>query len=185
MDNSQREAILLTVIGTVRFRQKADDADDYHQQAEAIAREHEDAIVLAQVVHNRGAQAVHETNPEPDYELGRKLSDEAAQIAQDRGLVDVYFFSLLNRGAAELNLDLYQDALNTHQIAFDFAKSQQNILWMGESAFAMGQDYHMLGERTEAQGSLDEAIKYFKECGAKALIDELAEFSDTNDYQIS
>jgi tetratricopeptide (TPR) repeat protein len=185
MENPQREAILLTVIGTVRFRQKADDADDYHQQAEAIAREHEDAIVLAQVVHSRGAQAVHEMNPQPDYELGRKLSNEAAQIAQAKGLVDVYFNSLLNLGAAEHNLALYEAALHTHQRAFYFAKAQQNILWMGESAYAMGEDYHKLDERTEAQQSFNAAMKYFKECGAKALIDELEEFSEANDYQIS
>lgn len=185
MGNSQREAILLTVIGTVRFRQKADDADEYHQQAEALAREHDYTAVLAQIVHNRGAQAVHPSNPEPDYELARKLSDEAAGIAHEMGMVDVYFFSLLNRGAAEHNLEQYEDSFKSHQAAYDFAKSQQNILWMGEAAFGMGEDYHKLEQREEALKAFNEAMKCFKDTGAKALIDEIIEFAEANDYQIN
>jgi tetratricopeptide (TPR) repeat protein len=184
MGNPQREAILLTVIGTVRYRQNADDADEYHQQAEAIARQNDDAYGLAQVLHNRGAQAVHEANPEPDYALGIKLSDEAAQIAKEHGIDHLYFYSMLNRGAGEHESSLLSDAAKSHQLAYDFAEQKANHFWMAESLYALGEDYHQMNRPDEARKHFENALKFAKETGAVAVINQIADYANNHDYQL-
>jgi tetratricopeptide (TPR) repeat protein len=184
LGDTQREAILLTVIGTVRFRQGASDSDNYHQLAEAIAREQQDDIVLCQVLSNRGAQAIDDKNPTPDYQLGKQLSEEAARLAKANQLHHLYFYALLNGGSAEHELRAYADALLTHQFAYDFAHTQHNYLWMAEAQVSLGEDYHKLGKSTEAQERFTDAIRLFNECGANARADSLMRYMREHQYVI-
>lgn len=183
LGNTSNEAVMLTVIGTVRFRQGADDADKYHQQAEEIARENDDFRVLAQVLHNRGAQYIHPNNPEPDYAQGRQLSDEAAQLAKAINGDALYFYSLRNRGAAEHELGNHHAALKTHQEAHDFAKSQKYYPWMGDALYSIGEDYHQLGRRDDAQEALNAAMTYYKESGVQSGVDKVKIFINQNNYE--
>jgi tetratricopeptide (TPR) repeat protein len=185
LGNYQREAILLTVIGTVRFRQDASDSDDYHQQAEAIARQHNDPVVLSQVLHNRGAQALLKDHNAYDPAKGRDLSAEAAAIAKEQGLSALYFSSLSNQGAGENYLGDYEKALQTHSTAYDFAKSEGNYYRMGEAIYSMAEDYHGLNERLNAQTCFNQALNFFKECGASQLLETVQIFMEEHDYDIS
>ena len=184
INNTQREAILLTVIGTVRFRQRADDFDEYHQQAEAIARANDDSMALAQVLHNRGANALEKT-PYFDAEMGRDLSAQAADIAEQNNYTVLYFNSLLNRGAGEHELGDYDEALATHQQAYAIAEREAYTPWKADAQYSMGEDLHKMNRRDEAQTCFDEALKLYQESGWKAKVDELSDFMEDNEYSIS
>lgn len=182
LENPHREAILLTVIGIVRFRQQAADADMYHQQAEKIAKTHEDDFALAQIIHNRGYQATFQAHP--DYKLGRTLSDEAVEIASRQGLTAIHFWSLVNRGACEHELGHFEIALLTHREAYQLAQEHENYPWMAGALRSIGEDYDRLGERTEAQKAFDEALALWQQSGAKAMVDDLISYMQEKNYTI-
>ena len=185
LQDSQREAILLTVIGTVRFRQGANDSDNYHQLAEVIAREHNDEIVLCQILSNRGAQAIHDQNPQRDFVLGKRLSEESARLAEKHQLHHLYFYAVLNRGSAEHELGTYDAALATHQQAYEFAHSKHNYLWLAEVSQSLGEDYEALGKVDEAQQKFNDAVRFYNECGAKNRADYVLQYMRDKKYPVN
>lgn len=185
LDNTQREAILLTVIGTVRFRQGADDFDAYHQRAEAIARANQDSMALAQVLHNRGANALEKKMPYFDAEVGRNLSAQAVDIAEQNNYTALYFNSLLNRGAGEHELGDYEQALATHHKAYEIAEKEAYLPWKADAKYSMGEDLHKMNKLDEAQICFNEALELYQESGWKAKVEELTDFMEDNGYLIA
>lgn len=185
ISDPHRTALLLTVIGTVRFRQAADDFDAYHQQAEALAREHDDQPILARVLANRGGHALEKGKPTFAPQQGRDLSAEAAQIAAVHGPPSLHFSALLNQGSGEHELGDYEAALSTHQRALALAQAAQNLDWLADVCFSLGEDYHQLGDRAAATLKLNEALRHAKACGAPALIAQCTEFMHQYDYEIN
>lgn len=185
MGDSRREAILLTVIGTVHFRQGTGDSDQYHQQAESIARKQDDAIVLAQILSNRGVQALDKDSLDFDAAKGRDLSAEAAAIAEKHDLKILYFYSMLNQGAGQHELGHYDDALSTHQRVYEFAQSEENHRWMADALFAIGEDYHELNKREQAQQSLDKALQLYRDTRVIVKINTLTNYMTDHNYTIS
>ncbi|RMF77105.1 MAG: DUF4062 domain-containing protein [Chloroflexi bacterium] len=183
MGDAHRQAILLTVMGTVRFRQGADDADDYHARAEAIARENDDDVALCQILEHRGGEAYMHPQ-QPDYERGRQFSDEAAAIAERLGAHQIRFFALINRGGCEQALGLAETALETHNTAYELAQAQDNHYWMAGALNAMGEDYHLLGDRDRAQQTLDAALSLWRRIGAKSEADKLIDYMERHEYDI-
>ena len=152
---------------------------------ETIAREKEDPIVLAQVLSNRGVQALDKDSHEFDAAKGRDLSAEAAAVAKEHDLKVLYFYSMLNQGAGQHELGQYDEALTTHQLAYDLAQSEANHPWMADALYSIGEDYHELNKREQAQLSFDEALHLYRDTGAVANIDKLTEYMKHNDYPIS
>jgi tetratricopeptide (TPR) repeat protein len=182
LGNQRREVILLTVIAKMHFQQKAADADDLYQEAEGLARTLNDDFALSFVLHHRGYRLVNP--PEPDYQRGGELSDEAAQIAAKLGLADIQFWSLLNRGSAENELGQYDRALATHQEALQLAQAQNNHDWTAGVLRSMGEDYHQLGDRAQAQQAFDESLSLWRQVKAKAQITDLIQYLEERDYTI-
>jgi tetratricopeptide (TPR) repeat protein len=182
MGNTRREAMLLTVLGKVRVLQKMTDSDDYYAQAEQIARRSQDDFALCFVLHHRGFQLM--TKASPDYATARDLSDEAVAIAARLPHHEILFSSLLNRGGCEMELGLLEEALKTHQQAYQMAKAQRNHPWMAIALHAIGEDYHHLNNRTEAQRYLDQALLLWKKSGATAQVNALVDFMQQQDYVV-
>jgi len=170
LKNPRREALLLAAIGSVRFKQNAPDFDDYMQRAATIAESSQDDFARCYVAHYRGHQAMNR-HP-PDYEEGRRLSDEAAQIAARLEQHELQFWSLINRGGCEHELHRPDQALITHQEAYELAESQANFLWMAQALFSMGEDYHAQNDRTDAQRSFDEALSFWRKAEATGRVKE-------------
>jgi tetratricopeptide (TPR) repeat protein len=183
LKNPHRQALLLTVLGTVRFLQKADDADEYHQKAEKIAQENEDNFALCMILHNRGYQALNRT--EPDYQLGCQLSNQAAQIAEGLGLAQLHFFSLLNRGSGELELGQHEQALATHQEALKLAETESNHQWIANILHSIGEDHDALGHRDEAQTAFTKALELYRQIGATSNANDLVELMREKNYQVN
>lgn len=182
LGDTRREAILLTVIGKMRFHQQADDADSYYEQAEVIARSLNDDFVLGFVLHHRGYQFINQQPP--DYERGRELSDEAARIAAALELPDIRFWSLLNRGSCEHELGLVKAALATHHEAYDLARVQNNHFWMAGALRSVGEDLDRLDDRIQAQAAFDEALSLWRQVKAKAQSDDLIQYMQERKYMI-
>lgn len=181
LGDRRREAILLAVVGKVRFSQHDADADSYYEHAETIAREIADDFALGFVLHHRGYQFINQ--PIPDYERGRDLSDEAARIAAGLGLSDIQFWSLLNRGSCEHELGQLERALATHHEALQLAVEQGNHYWEAGVLRSIGEDYHRLNDRSRAQDAFDRALELWQGVKAKAQADDLLQFMSDNGYR--
>lgn len=182
LGNTRREAILLTVIGKMHFHQHADDASDYYNEAEAIARKLDDDFVLSFVLHHRGYQCINQ-NP-PDYACGKDLSDEAAKLAAALGLSDIHFWSLLNRGSCEHELGLLNQALATHYEAYDLARDQNNHFWTAGALRSIGEDYHRMDNRIQAQEAFDGALALWRQVRAKAQAEDLVQYMKEREYTV-
>lgn len=182
LKNRQREAILLAVIGKVRFLERQANADDYYQQAEAIARTLDDPFALSFVLHHRGFQLLNK--PEPDLQRGYELSDEAAQIAARHDLHEIHFYSLINQGSAAYDMGQPDEALATHQAAYALAQAQGNQPWTAYALQSMGQDYDCLEQREKAQGAFDEALALWRDLDGKAQAATLIEFMEEKKYAV-
>lgn len=180
LNNTNREAILLSLIGTVRFMQGASDSDEYHLRAENIARDHHDDSALCLILQSRGYQAMKRSDP--DYESGRQLSHEAALIAARIARYEVQFFALLNRGACEQLLKQFDQALATHQEIYHLAEARSNRVWMAHALRDIGDDYHAIGNRGEAQKHLDESLLLWRESGATAEATDLIRYMQDRHY---
>jgi tetratricopeptide (TPR) repeat protein len=177
-----REAILLAVIAKVRFLQHAADADDYYDQAEQCARSINDTGALAFVLHHRGYYEMQKQPP--DYDAGRRLSDEAATLAQQLDRTDIHFFSLVNRGGCELMLEQPERALESHQAALHVAEQHHNHPWQASALQSIGEDYHTMGDGAAAQQAFNEALTLWRQSGAKEPETVLIDFMDDNGYQV-
>ncbi|MBZ0294534.1 MAG: tetratricopeptide repeat protein [Anaerolineae bacterium] len=182
LGNQQRQAILLTVIGKVRFLQSLPDADHYYEEAEQIARTSNDDFAMAFVLHHRGYQLLNK--PDADYERGRALSDEAATIAERLELPDIHFHSLINRGAAEFELGRVKEALATHQQAHALASTHHNHPWLAYALQSIGEDYDRLQQQEQAQQAFDQALAIWRQTGGKAQAATLTEFMHTHQYTV-
>ncbi len=182
LNNQRREAILLTVIAKMRFNQQANDSDDYYEQAEAIAKSIDDDFALSFVFHHRGYQLINK--PNPDYENGRRLSEEAAKIAAKLGLTDIHFWSLLNRGSCEHELGQFEQALATHREALELARGQNNHYWMAGVQRSIGEDYDRMGNHDLAQQAFDESLSLWRHVKAKTQIADLTDYLSERNYTI-
>jgi serine/threonine protein kinase/tetratricopeptide (TPR) repeat protein len=181
MQNSNLEAKTLSSIGNLRFRQGADDADDYYDRAAQIARDHDDDAALAVILQHRGYK---ELKAEKDFERGRRFSDEAAQIALRLSLHNIYFHALQIRGGCEYELGQPEQALITHQEGYKLSQDHANYIWMAEMLWSMGEDYDALGHRDEAQKAFDESLVLWHQTGGAARAAELIEIMKKGNYQI-
>jgi tetratricopeptide (TPR) repeat protein len=182
LGNRRREAILLTVIGKILFHQHVDDADNYYERAEAIARHMHDDFALGFVLHHRGYQLINKQMP--DYERGRELSDDAAKIAAKLGLPDIHFWSLLNRGSCEHELAQLDLALATHHAAYELARDQNNQYWMAGALRSMAEDYHQLNNRVQAQQAFDDSLTLWQKVKAKAQVADLVQYMTERGYTV-
>ena len=178
--NANRKAIILTMIGSNRFMQGTDDAENYYSQAEQIARDNDDTSALLVVLQHRGNYAMKKQ----DFELGWRLSDEAVKIAEGAKQHTYLFFSLLNRGGCEHFLGQLSQALSTHQEAYQLAQAQKNHLWTAHALRDIGEDYHALRDRTQAQQHLEEALELLRQSGATANVVDLIRYMRERNYAI-
>jgi tetratricopeptide (TPR) repeat protein len=182
LENLRREAILLTVIGKMRLHQNAADSSRYYDRAETIARNLDDNFVLAFVLHHRGYQFINQ-NP-PDYVRGKELSDEAAKIAAAHELHDIHFWSLLNRGSCEHELGQLNQALATHYEAYTLAREQNNHFWTAGALRSIGEDYHRMDHRIQAQEAFDGALALWRQVKAKAQADDMIQYMKNREYAV-
>jgi tetratricopeptide (TPR) repeat protein len=179
--NPTRKAILMSVIGTVRFRQGQDDAASYLEQAYQIAKANQDDLALSIVLEHQGHQAKSQKN----HETALRYFKEALAVAERLSNPDRQFFALLNVGALEYELGQVNDALVSHKMAYQVAQQNDNILWIANAVQCMGEDYDQLGDRKLAQENFSAALASFRAFGATARVDEMIQFMTDKHYTVA
>ncbi|MBZ0317291.1 MAG: hypothetical protein K8L91_12785 [Anaerolineae bacterium] len=181
MNNLNRAIMLLTIIGSAEFRQGGD-PEPYYTEAYALALDHNDDHGRAYVLSHRSFYEGQKTPP--SYENSRRCCDEAIEIAARLGLHEIHFMALINRGNCERVLRLLELALTSDQDAYRLAYELDNRHWMAEALFSLGEDYHTIGDRTEAQHHLDQAHMLWKASGTKSRLDRLYQFMREKNYSL-
>src|SRR5690606_14243382 len=169
-------------IGTVRFRQDESDADIYLQSAYKLAKKHNDDLALSQILEYMGYQA---GKIKGDHQKALHYYQESFEVAMRLNSVERRFFALLNLGAAEQALNRSEQALNLSQQAYAIAKDTDSKLWMAFALESMGESYHALQEREQAQKRFNDALKLYSAFGSKVNIASLLQIMQAGNYTIS
>ena len=183
LENAKFKADTLRLMGHVRFQAGAKDADKFYEEAEHIARAANYQEGLAKILQYRANKAITDKK-QPDYKTGWRYADEAAKLAETLNLPDVLFYALQNRGACEHELGQLDTALATHQQAYQIAEQQGNHVDMAEALWSIGEDYHKLDQRPQAQQAFSQSLKFFRQSGGQAQAKDLTQFMRTNDYEV-
>jgi tetratricopeptide (TPR) repeat protein len=182
MGDPNREARLLTALGTTRFQQGADDADVYYERAAAIAQQHSDDDAMAVVLNHR---SFYEGQKQPpNFERARQFSDQAVQLAVRLKMPEFHFSSLLNRANCERELGQIDAARASDAEALALARRHNNRLWMADALWALGEDHHAAGDRAAAQRALDESLALWLQSGADDRAEELRAFMREHGYAV-
>ena len=182
LHDTSREVTFLTLLGTTRFRQGADDADTYYERAYAIATQHADPEALAYILSHRSFYEGNKTPP--DYENSWHYSNEAVRIAEQHALADVWFASLINRASCEREMGHSEAALASDRAAYDLAVQQNNHMWQASAQFSLGKDFHAVEDRDHAQQHLVAALASWRTGKAAARLADLTAFMEAQGYPV-
>ncbi len=189
LGDHHRQAIVLSVIAQTRFEQAADDSAAYLDRAYRLAREHDDILALNHVLQH---QAFH-AGAKGDWEACRRLFAEALEVLEDprgveseRGSDRAYqlFMTLLNLGEPELMLGNHDRALELRRRALDMAEAHDNRLWKAYAVHELGEVYHGMNDRAEAQRLFGQALALWAENNVKRKADQLRAFMAEEGYAV-
>lgn len=187
LDDHHRQAIVLSVIAQTRFEQGADDAAAYLDRAYALAQRHDDALALSHAVQQQGVHAARRR----DWETARRLFAEALEvlegatgIAPEHEADHAYqrFMALLNLAEPERMLGQHERALALRQRALAMAEAHDNRLWKAYAVHELGEVYHGMGERAEAQRLFDQALALWQQNNVQVKVDQLRAFMASEGY---
>ena len=180
LKDAHREALLLSVIGTLRAQQDASDARDYLEEARALALRQHDDRALSQVLEHIGHyqlamkqdQAARETFA-ASLEVAERLQDETR-----------IFFALINLGASEKDFGNFAAALGLNQRAYEVAQHSDNKIWMAYALESLGEAQDGLQAREAAQRCFDEALALYYQSGATAKVHTLIDVMQHGAYVV-
>lgn len=178
LELKDREVILLSVIGTVRSDQNADDVDDYLNRAYELAASLQDYFLVGYVLECQGYHA----QAKGDYQTTRQIFAEEVKLAERIGDYETLFAALANLGSAEHKLGDYAAALVHHQRALSIARDLDNRVYFAHALQSIAEDQHQLGAHEQAQQGFREALSIFRASGMKTKIAEIETYMKEADY---
>ncbi len=180
LGNPQREAILHTVMGPLRYP----DAEERIAHYQRIAAENQNDVVRALLFNHLGYLECERKNFAQGYahytaqvQIARDLL--ARQGDSDDYVVDLVSSALQNLGTCQLDMGETEAALQTHRSAYDFARQHDLRYRMACALQMMGEDHHAL-----AQKSLNDAARAFRQAEADTDADEVIAFITQHGYSI-
>jgi DNA-binding SARP family transcriptional activator len=179
--NLHRKAIILCVIGGVRFRQGADDYDDYLEEAYRIAKAEKDDIALGRVLEFRG----NCVKIKGDYEAAHHLYTQSVEVAKRTGDNRRLVFSLYNLAIAKTDLGHHQQALVIHQRIHQLGQDNSNHEWVAMAASGMARSYHNLGKHSEVHNHLKTALTLYRKIGDNKAANWVIDFAKKENYPIA
>lgn len=186
-NNTHRQAISLSLIGITRFQQGQDDADDFLRRASQLAEASKDDLARLHVLQNQGTVLGFRS----DWVGAEELLAEAVGIAER--LLEGYlgdpaevtfklFFALLNLGEAKRKLGAFEPALQLRERALALATAQNNQLWMAYSHHELGEMFHDIGKRQQAQRHYQQALDLYEQNHAYADLEQLRQLLEAEGY---
>lgn len=161
-----REAVLLSLVGAVRFELERGEADAHLQRALDLARASGDRLALAHVLQNlsyvagaRGDDAAAARHSREAVAVTEGLRERVADPAEAD---HKRFFALFNLGVASARLGDADAALDTLERALAFAEARDNRLWRAYAQQELGDLHHGAGRRSQAQASYEAALALYR-----------------------
>jgi DNA-binding SARP family transcriptional activator len=187
LNNTERETIMLGLIGIVRFN-KGEAASTFFEAAYRLAEEQKNDLLLGHIAHYKGFIALSEEH----WQEASHWSKEAIRFTslaltaapETKETNTTLFFSLLNLGESEKMLRRLPEALEVRQTALQLAKKQKNVLWVGYALEGIAEIHHELGEQAKAQDHYQRALELFYENNALSDMDMLIQTMRDQGYKV-
>lgn len=185
--NPSREAVFLSLLGVVRFRQGGDDAEEHLQAAYRLAKRRADLLSLSTVLEQRGYVA----GIGGDFKLANRLFRESLETLEPLAQGDCgesaefdqrRFFALVNLGETEHRLGHFDAAVAIKRRALRIAEKRDNRVWRANVLCDLGEIYHGQGKRAQAQAHFDKALELYRQNRAQADIAWLTSFMAAQGY---
>lgn len=179
--DDKRRAILLSGMGKVCSELKLyTETEACFRKACDLAESQGEAMTLAFVLQQQSVAA----GRREDYETARDAASRAVRIIRSVPTQnDIRLaYSLLNLGSAEIELGNVQQAIALHTEAYRIAETQSELALKAAVLYALGQDYHVMGHRNEAQQKLEQARRLFGEIECTTYEIECALFMREHEY---
>lgn len=138
-------------------------------------------------------QEAHIAGYKEDYDTARRIAMEQVTINRrllaaepEAGNFEALFRSLINWGTAELRSAQSgpTHVLTIHQEAMQLAQHHANKEWEAHALWALGEDYHLLGDRNQAQIHLQAALALYQEQEKLRDANELLAFVTQHHYSL-
>jgi DNA-binding SARP family transcriptional activator len=184
VNNTEREAILLGLVGAVRFHQGNQDAINYFEKGYQLAKSSQLNATVSRILQHLGYVACYEQ----DWEAARGYNLEAIDLVKDSSQAEQrrnLFFSLLNLGEAELKLGHLEEALSARQQALTVTQDQGNLLLRAYALEGIGEVHHELGNRPLAQENFQRALELFYQNHALTDMEDCIELMKKEGYSVS
>jgi DNA-binding SARP family transcriptional activator len=174
LNNSEREAIMLGLVGIVKFKLEKQDAKGFLEKGYNLAKTLRLDAARSRILQHLGYVACYDQ----DWEAARAYNLEAVELVQDSSQAEQrrnLFFSFLNLGEAEMKLGNLGAALSTRQRALALVENQGNSLLRAYALEGLGEIYHELGNRLLAQAHFQQALELFYQNNALEDMEMLIE----------
>lgn len=188
-NNKAREAIFLNVIGVMLFYKKDKQANNYFAQALAVVKDSKDDLSLATILEQQGFVKGLKGNHQQakayfEDALAAVIRLKDNKLLDENDLIQREFFAIYNLGQSLQDLGEYDKSIKTRQNALIIAKKEDNELWIALCKYALGESYHALGKKHEAQLALNESLKLYKKNQAVKYIKSLEKFISDNNIKL-
>ena len=184
LKNVEREAIMLGLIGIVRFGQQRLDAKSYLEKGYELSKSAQLDETLGRILQHLSYIACHEQ----DWQAAYSYSLEAISLATDSSETEQrknLFFSLLNLGEAETKLNHLEQAHFARQQALEVAIDEGNLLWKAYALEGIAEIQHELGNRPLAQANFQQALELFYQNHALTDMEDCIELMKREGYSVS
>ncbi len=171
VDQPDRQAVLLSIVGKVIGLQGGDPAAQFAEAYE-IARALDNGFLLAFVLEQQGFYA----QSRQDYAAAHRIYTEEVALAERINDPETLFTSLLNLGSAQHHLDQFAAALAHHEQALQIARDLDNRVLEAYALQSIGEDQHRLGDAVQARENLGLALEIFRATGMSAQASVVEEY---------
>ena len=163
-----RQAMLLSVVATSRFKAGMDEVEDYYELASKIAHQLGNVHVIANIINDRGFYEM-EKDP-PEYESATVYFNQAIQTGRQHVLPQIIITATMNKSKCEFQLGYLEQALESSQSAYQTALSYNNHFWIAYCEKNLAWCFQQVGKLKDAKTHYRNALNLAKKCRTKIFL---------------
>ncbi|MCA9838160.1 MAG: tetratricopeptide repeat protein [Trueperaceae bacterium] len=184
----QRQAVYQCLMAVILLRRSDPAAESAFEKAYRLLPAGvslDAAIVLANYGYFYAMQGVFE-RAQQLFETSLRYSSSLDLANESQGLeaARIQFFALNNLAQILHDLKDYESSVERRNEALELAKRFHNKLWMADAYYGLGESYHALLKREQAQAMLAKALQAYETLRAEAYAAELRQFMTVRDYEL-
>lgn len=185
--NTGREAVFLSLIGITKSYLNTDDAQEYMDMAYSKASQTKDILCRCTVLEQRGyffAQQGQWSYAKPFFEeaLNRLLEASESLFKDGSERTRRIFFSYLNLGGVEFDLENYNQTMTYRKRALEIALKSENELWQAHALLEIGELHHALNNKESSSKNLIAALNLYKKNEVQIYVERVSSFMKEKGY---